>query len=88
MSYSYGAQAGEVTVKQVEVNQSTTITESKIPTVAEYKIASVVSDKAAALKGTVSPTAQLPMLQSLKRLANLRQQQSKVLKRFTPVSVL
>lgn len=58
MSYSDGAQAGEVTAKQIEVNQSTTvIAEAKIPTVSEYKTASNTSDKAAALKGTVSPTA-------------------------------
>jgi hypothetical protein len=63
MSYSYGAQAGEVTAKQIEVKQSTTITESKIPTVSEYKTASVKRRKATALKGTVSPTAPANLVQ-------------------------
>ncbi|MDX2255879.1 MAG: P44/Msp2 family outer membrane protein [Pseudanabaenaceae cyanobacterium bins.39] len=57
MGYSHGAQAGEVSAKQNEVSQSTAIAEAKIPTVSEYKAASNTSDKAADLKGTVSPTA-------------------------------
>jgi opacity protein-like surface antigen len=57
MSYSHVAQAGEVTAKQIENKQSTVVAEAKIPTVSQYKTASTTSDKAAALKGTVSPAA-------------------------------